>query len=505
MINVCYSPLRTTLQGNVTQEIDKALDQLLSFQSTGYLFSTKVASGEWDGMRRFYSTKTHSFKSGLIHKVLKYLTEADIEFQIVNFYTSPRQPQQGDYILRPHQEDGVAAMFNAVRGILQSPPRSGKTMMAGAFLDQSRRFPAIFMCNSIDIASQTRDAFLKYIPHTHIGFVGDGEFDLGDVTVMTVQSAVAAYEVEYKSRRKVSREQRGRAYKKIGSENPLTNDQRDRLRAYIDDTKTMFYDECHHAQSSIAVTIFNKLRKAEFIFGLSATPNYGTPEDMIIEATIGEVFYIVDYHYLIKQGYLLHPKIFLYKLPKVPTVSSVYQTIHKQAIVDNEFRNTLIARITVKLNRMGMSVLIIVDKKTHGNNIYDLLMQTGSADVVRLYGEADLRTRNTIKDSLNRGLLKCVISTLWDEGADIPGLHYVINAAGGASPVDTFQRLRSITPNPDDSNKTYGGLIEFMHREKFLMSHCNFRKKQYESQPDFEMHVRDVSKWSLQNVKDSFR
>lgn len=502
MITVRYSPVRTCLQGDITTEMTTALDTMLSFETSGAFFSQKVASREWDGRQRFYYPKTRSFKSGLLPKVLRYFSESGIEYTLLDFPDIQRLEQQGAYELRPHQEGGVAAMFASCRGILQSPPRSGKTMIASAFLDQSRLFPAIFMCNSIDIASQTRKVFQKHIPHASIGFVGDGVFELGDITVMTVQSAVAAYEVEYKSRRKAKRKERGEEYKRIGSDNEYTNAQRAELQRYIDGVQTLIYDECHHAQSSIAITVLNKLRRVRAVFGLSATPNYGLPEDMIIEAAIGEMIYTVSYSYLIEKGWLLPPKIYIYKLPKTAVSASVYATIYKEAVVDNWFRNTLIARIAEKLNQQNMTVLIVVDKKTHGNNIAECIKRT---PWVKLYGDAPLETRNRVKDDLNTGRLKCVISTLWDEGVDIEGLHYVINAAGGASPVDTFQRLRSITPNATDAKKVYGGLIDFAHSEKYLRSHSAFRRRQYTEEPLFEIHDVDVRNWDAHKVKSSFK
>ena len=503
MIIIRYSPVRTTLQGDLSAEMETALDTMLSFETSGAFFSQKVAANQWDGRTRFYSSRSRSFKSGLLPKVLRYFNEIGAEVRLLGYPDIPRGVQRGAYELRSHQEKCVSMMFATCRGILRSPPRSGKTMIAAAFLDQARAFPAIFMCNSIDIASQTRAVFEKYVPGAHIGFVADGVFDLGDITVMTVQSAVAAYEVEYKSRRKARRKEQGREYKKIGSTNEYTNAQRAELQKYIDGVQTVIYDECHHSQSSIAITVLNKLRSARAIFGLSATPNYGLPEDMIIEAAIGEIIHSVSYSELIAQGWLLPPKIFMYKLPKTAVAPSApYPTVYKMAVTQNEFRNTLIARIAEKLNAQGMTVLIVVNTIAHGNLLATYMRRTTP---VCLYGDAPLEVRNQVKAGLNTGHIQCVISTLWDEGVDIAGLNYVVNAAGGANPVDTFQRLRSITPNPDNPYKTYGGYIDFVQRERYLQTHTAFRRRQYELEPQFEIHDVDVSKWDLNKVRTAFQ
>jgi superfamily II DNA or RNA helicase len=500
VLTLKYSPVRTYLQGHeVTSKLDSELDDLLSFQTSNYIFSTSYLLNEWDGFQRFYSRKTHSFKSGLIYKVIDFLKAKDIPFEIEGFDDIPRYEQQGNYLLRPHQIRALDALFKYKRGILQSPPRSGKTKIAGAFFDQSRLFPAVFMCNSIDIASQTLKSFEKDIPHVKFGFVGDNQFELGDITIMTVQSAVMAYEIQYKMRRAAAKERKGQAYKKIGSDNLLTNEQRFQLREYIESAKAIIYDEAHHSQSSIATTVISQFKNAKAIIGLSATPNYGRPEDMIIESVVGNVFFKVSYAELIEAGWLLPARIYLYKLPKTVVPSLSYSTIHKYAITDNVFRNTIIARIAAKLNRGNKNVLIVVDKKKHGDAIHALY-----PDAVRLYGEASLEIRNEVKQAFNSGAIKCVISTLWDEGVDIPGLHYVINAAGGMSPVDIFQRLRSITPNPDDSSKKFGGLIDFIQTDKYIRNHCNFRKELYESEPSFQVVCRDISKWDIHKARASF-
>lgn len=499
MVILKYSPIKTTLVGG-NFELDNELYDLLSFRKTGYLFSTAYLMNEWDGYQRFYNKKNKTFKSGLIYKVEDYLKSKNIQYSIENFNDIPRLEQQGDYSLRPHQLSALDSMFKYKRGIVQSPPRSGKTKIAAAFIDQSRLFPVVFLCNSIDIAYQTLDNFKNDIPgNIKFGIVGDTNFELGDITIMTVQSAVMAYEIQYKMRRSAIKERKGHAYKKIGSDNVLTNEQRFQLRQYIESAKTVIYDEAHHSKSSIAVTVFNQLKNAQAIFGLSATPGYGLPEDMIIESVIGKVIYRVSYKELIDAGWLLPAKIYFYKIPKVEVTSKSYSTIYKEAIINNEFRNIIITRIASKLNKMGKTVLIVVDKKTHGNILHSLY-----PDSVCVYGEHSSENRNEIKDLLNNGNVKCVISTLWDEGVDIPGLHYVINAAGGSSQVDVFQRLRSITPNKDDPNKKFGGYIDFIQKEKYIKSHCQFRKMLYE-QEGFEIIERDISNWDINKALNSFQ
>jgi superfamily II DNA or RNA helicase len=503
MITIEYTPVQARLVGELIPRHLADLDKLMSFQMSGAEYSDKYLMGVWDGLKHYFSVKTRKFSPGLLSVVLKYFEEINMQYELRGYPGIWRYDQSGDYKLRPHQVTCVDTMFGIPRGIIQSPPRSGKTIIASAFLDQSRLFPAIFLCNSIDIASQTLSTFKKCIPDVEFGFIGDGEFRLAPITIATVHSAIMAYEVAYKmkhiARRKAKGKAHGKGYERIGTKNELTDEQRFEFRNFFESCQTVIYDECHHSQSQIAIFLYDKIRSAKAVFGLSATPNYGRAEDMVVEATIGPVITKVTYHELIEQGFLLHPKIFMYHLPKVDVSSKVYKTIYKEALTDNMFRNLLIARIARKLNSMGKTVLIVVDELEHGRRIRSFYK-----DAICLYGEADLDHRNDIKDKLNRGELKCVISTLWDEGTDIPGLSFVINAAGGASPIATFQRLRSITPDPNNPKKWYGGVIDFKHKEKYLQSHCRFRREQYEGEPDFEIIDRDVHDWTQENILKEF-
>ena len=43
------------------------------------------------------------------------------------------------------------------------------------------------------------------------------------------------------------------------------------------------------------------------------------------------------------------------------------------------------------------------------------------------------------------------------------------------------------------------------HSEKHLTSHCLFRRRQYEEEPDFEIIDRDVHKWIIADIQREFR
>jgi superfamily II DNA or RNA helicase len=82
-----------------------------------------------------------------------------------------------------------------------------------------------------------------------------------------------------------------------------------------------------------------------------------------------------------------------------------------------------------------------VNKIAHGDNIERICNDQG-IDVKFIQGSSDIETRERIRNELNMGLVKTVISTtVWKEGINIPNLNNVINAAGGKSEIATLQGI----------------------------------------------------------------
>jgi len=478
-IYIEFSPVRCRITSDISSEITNLLYDTLAYRSSGYFFSPKFQSGVWDGYNHLFSKKTLSFRAGLLYRVRSILLNEGFEVAILNappptVYTK----RSNTYDLRPYQITAVQRILQYRFGIIQSPPRSGKTHMALAAIDSERKFPTVILCRSLDLAYQTVARAEKFIPEIKVGFVGDGVSTLGDLNVVTVQSAYAAFNLKYKTDKGEQKER------------PLT-DAKESVRALFDAARQVYYDEAHESSGRTSRIILDKCINADLKIGLSATPFEEEDEESLrVEEFVGPVIHKISYSELIKEGFLLAPVIYLYKLPK-QKVDGNYQSVYKQAVTDNEFLSGLVKKVVDKLIGLGHSVVVQTEFREQSKK---LAKELGYPFLI---GNEPAEKRQVLIKQLDVKEIPCLVSTLIEQGIDIPSLNFTINLVGGAKMIPTIQRIRSMTA---DGGKRVCGVIDFEFQCKYLKKHSNRRKIFYQSEPEFKLLYRDVSKKSLEEI-----
>jgi len=264
----------------------------------------------------------------------------------------------------------------------------------------------------------------------------------------------------------------------------------------VEDNNNYFADgflvhNCHHSKSSTSKFILNKCTSATLKIGLTATPFYDKDPEILIEEVMGPIIAEASYSELIKEGFLLQPYIYMYKLPKPEHAATTYPTAYKQEIVESDFLNGLIKKIVDSLVAGDNTVVVQTEYVNHTKKLAKLL------GYPYLTGKEKSEEREEKTQQLKDRKIKCLVSTLFEEGLDIPSLEYTINVAGGLSNVSTLQRMRSITIS---EGKTTCGIIDFFHKGAYLHKHSLARKKLYKSEPEFIYIERDVSNKSLEEI-----
>jgi len=88
--------------------------------------------------------------------------------------------------------------------------------------------------------------------------------------------------------------------------------------------------------------------------------------------------------------------------------------------------------------------------------------------------EARSKNREQAIQEFKDGALRCMISTLLKEGADIPSMDAIIMAGGGKSHVAVIQKAgRALRVTKD---KKEALIIDFMDQGKWLRDHSQERK-----------------------------
>lgn len=477
-IEIEFTPHHSHITHDIPQELVYTLYDFLTFRPKGYFFSPKYQCGQWDGFNRLFNTNSFSFPSGLLQHVKLYLESLGYTVIVTGFPTPKDFSTSSAFkenllsrniIPRDYQIMCCRAVCEKRFGVVRSPARSGKTLIAAMVID-SERLSTSFFCRSIDLARQAKGVFESLLEGVTVGLIGDGECTIGDVNVITIQSAYNAFNKKFE------------IDKKHKEEKPIT--QKSAVRDAVINSKIVFYDEYHHASSKTSAFILGKCINTTMMIGLSATPFSGEAEDIVVESICGPVLFDISYSELIQKGYILRPYISMYKLPKMPLEGN-YPQIYKQAVVDNDFLNNLLKTIVSDFTKAGKSVVVQTEYKNHSKKIGKLL----HAPV--LIGDDDSEIREREKQRLMSKENLCLVSTLYEEGIDVPGLDVTINLAGNISEITTLQRMRSMTVA---EGKEYCEVVDFIHQCKYLSRHSKARLHSYESEPEFVVNIIDVSK-----------
>ncbi len=486
----------------IDPSIEEDLYNTLSFHPNGYYFSPKYQSYVqaksanlaaiqkgidppfnlasfklWDGFIRLYQPGTHRFKAGLLSRVteifnLKYGMEVVVE----GFPESKEFIQHLDtYELRPYQNNILPIVTSKRFGIVKSPPRSGKTIIAAATIDSEQEFPVIFFCRSLDLVSQTLAVFQKLLPY-EIGVVADGEVNIKPVTIMTIQSVYSAFSKKFPE-------------KDIVTEKSIAD--KLAVKLHIVKAKIIFYDEAHHSKGDTSKFILSKCTSATMKIGLTATPRDDRENELILESVMGPIIAEVGYSELIREGFLLKPYIYMYKLPPSEVKADTYRAEYRQEVIENTFLKGLLKKLTDALVEGDNTVVIQTEYVEHTKALAKFL------GYPFLTGREKKEVRGKVIQQLRDREIKCLVSTLFEEGLDIPSLEYTINLAGGLSNISTFQRMRSITTA--DGKETCG-IIDFFYKSPYLRRHSLARRRQYKSEPEFVYIERDVSKKTLEEI-----
>lgn len=157
-----------------------------------------------------------------------------------------------------------------------------------------------------------------------------------------------------------------------------------------------------------------------------------------------------------------------------------YAFIYDACITDNQYRNFYIAQLLNYHYMCGRSVLVLVTRLRHGDNILKILKD----DVIFLKGEDDIETRNGVVEKVKiRDIRKLIASTIADEGLDLPALDCVIMAGGGTSKTTALQRVgRALRLY---LLKTIAYIEEFYDDAQYLSKHSDDRADIYRTEPAF--------------------
>lgn len=477
LVELRIGPVQTAMAGSALPLV--SLEQETAFPVQGAQFHPAYQAGEWDGYRRLLRHEgMYSFPTGLLPRVRRVLEALGRPLRIIDERQVPvpqtRSLPMGGPPLRPYQQQVLAAALVVERGVLQLATGAGKTLVA-AHLVAACGVPSVFIVHTRDLFYQAVGVFEEVLQEP-IGRIGDGTVLPERHTVVTIQTAARAF---------------GIGCSAPNPEEPLEPDPTDieredraeRVRETLITAQLATFDECHHLPSDTAYELSRQLQNAYFRYGLSATPYRDDGTDLLIEAALGPTIARVDTSCLIREGYLVPPRIvFLRPPPPANDLTGLpYARLYDRAVVRNVARNTLLADTARSEYNAGRSVLVLTAQVRHARLLHALLPE---AELVTGQDPAD-RRKSVLERFRERRLRLLIATTLADEGLDLPVLDVLVLAGGGRSETRALQRVGRVLRPAE--GKTQATIYDCWDDVPILSEHSRRRKCIYETEPLFEI------------------
>lgn len=366
------------------------LKKELTIDNPKYVDAVKY--GRWVGKRlrpklKFFTGKKNlRFPRGFANEAVRLIRQLEGKAPVIVDKRSEQDHVSFRFSgqLRPYQVNAVDKVTARQFGVLESGTGSGKTVMALAVLAK-RAQPTLVLVHNKELLYQWAERIESFLG-VQAGLVGDGKFDLQDVTVAIVNTA----------RNKI-----------------------DKLQNHFGH---LVVDECHRVPSSLftdVVTGFDCL----YMLGLSATAFRRDGLSRLINIYLGDLVHRVDKKNLEAVGAVLRPKLLIHETSFFFVYRDNYQDLLKALTTDEPRNNQIADDVKAECKRGGGGILVVSDRVAHCELLVGLLLQRG-VDARLLTGRTPTEERQQTVADVQAGKVQVLVSTLQliGEGFDCSGL-----------------------------------------------------------------------------------
>lgn len=407
------------------------------------------------GLMWFYEGQTygslvngHRVPAGLVPHVRRLAAHYQVP---VSLRDARRRPEENlpwwmvhaDW--RPYQNDVQRTLVQHSRGVIDAPPRSGKTLMAARIID-SLALPAVYIAPSVQIVRQTYEVLLEFYGDNYVSRLdGSAKSHQKDpsksIVVTTPASAVAL------------------------------------PREWWDTRDVMILDEFHHAAAETYHKINALAANVFYRYGFTGT-HFRTGDDALaMEAICSAKLFKIPIDYLVGNGYLAMPRVFFVNHSAPRCRKDGWDAAYLDGIVRSEERNARVVEVTESLLAQGVPSIVLTRRRAHADALGEAI---DGAVVVK--GGENVLTSAAVRE-FRAGSIPCLVgTTVIGEGVDVPLAGALVYASGGAAGVATLQSYyRPLTAR---DGKTHGRIYDFWDRHhpilnrhsesRFAMSQDNF-------------------------------
>lgn len=402
--------------------------------------------------------------SGLYRRVSRLLSKWGADFELEDRRIRPDEPLPrwsfpAHFALRDYQEHAVNLALEKGQGVIDSPPRTGKTIMIAEICRRISDLTVI-VSPTIEIAKQTHQKLCELLGHAEEwSSLGDSHADFYLLTGGAPKNRLE----EQAFKRAIVISSTINSALKLSSE-------------FWEKVQCLIVDERHHQASESYRRLNDLAINAYWRFGFTGTNYRSSPsEHIFLEACLSDVIVSYSIKDMIAREVLVPSTVLFYPmdLPRRLSARGNFNALYTRGIVGCTERNYLIRDIAHDLLNQRYRVLILVDWIAHGKKLNDLI-----TDSVFIKGASGDAIKGVLQD-LDSGKVRCVIgSPVVGEGLDIPAADAVIYAKGLKAKVTHTQDIfRVLTAH---GQKRRALIIDFCDRHQpALLEHASQRLKNY--------------------------
>jgi superfamily II DNA or RNA helicase len=505
---------------NADMKTMSKLDAVCSYYVSGAHFASSFKKGWWDG--RVHLLALHSPSGqyrvpiGMLEDIQRKLDELKIEYCIRwgrrhNLQMPVEYKWEPSKTLRPYQQKAVENVVGhkLKSGILKLPIRSGKTRVAGRIIYELKA-KTLFLVPDKMLLYQTQAALAEVLDMDadEVGIIGDGRWIVNDITVASIMTLVSRRGGKHVCKGNVKEPSKDKQPPKntVFKSKPCRCGKKEckggedykvpRAPEYNPLTKAfdlVIFDECHHLRGDEWRKAMMDI-EAAYRLGLSATVYLDLKSEcergvIWLKACCGNIRASISTSKLIELGYLVQPKILLYKVT-TPDAHGIgwHSNLLRDTVFENKQRNQKIVDVACGLVKSGMRVLIITRRLKQAALIGRAIKNNGISMAIMI-GDTKRGARDERIEGFKDGSINVLIGTVIKEGVDIPEVEAVINAEGGRDIKATVQRMRNLTPHKDKDEAIFIDFIDMT--SPYTAQHSLERLKAYRMERAFDIRIMD--------------
>jgi len=468
-----------------------ALSDAMSYLVEG---SEHMGVPGWDGRSTLYDWNSGKFPAGFVTTALAILQQRGFEAQILKKpLPAPLGPMpvQGNSLVddfpadpnRDYQFDCVRVLERHGNFIARVATGGGKSRIASLCIKRIGR-KTIFITTREVLLYQMGEALEE--AGFKISYIGDGKWDTsGDVVLAMVPTlAQRLSDFTYDHSKKLTQSEIDTLRKRHERR------QREAIEL-LDSIEFVIAEEAHEAGGNGYFEVCKALRRAHYRLALTATPMMRDGESNArLTGMFGPIRIEVTEKQLIDSGILARPffKFIQIDKKKQPTTlrpSTPWQKAEDLGIVNNHARNKHVCAEVIRAARWGLTSMVLVKRKSHGQIIDRMLKQAGLRGVY-IFGDSNKDKRQAALEKLRVGEYDYVIgSTILDVGVDVPGVFLLVLAGGGKAEVAIRQRIgRGLRGKKNMPN--FSLVVDFEDQNnKHLIKHSKARRAIVSQTPGF--------------------